>query len=40
MALDVAAFKQAQREVWSAGDYPDIASGSSRQQSAWWRPRA
>jgi SAM-dependent methyltransferase len=25
MALDVAGFKQAQRRVWSSGDYPDIA---------------
>jgi SAM-dependent methyltransferase len=25
MALDVAGFKQGQRQVWSAGDYPDIA---------------
>lgn len=25
MALDVAGFKQGQRAVWSAGDYPDIA---------------
>ncbi len=25
MALDVAAFKQVQRKVWSSGDYPDIA---------------
>ena len=26
MALDVAAFKQAQRKIWSSGDYPDIAA--------------
>ncbi|MGH2980336.1 MAG: class I SAM-dependent methyltransferase [Solirubrobacterales bacterium] len=25
MALDVAGFKQAQRKIWSSGDYPDIA---------------
>ena len=25
MALDVAAFKQTQRRIWSSGDYPDIA---------------
>jgi SAM-dependent methyltransferase len=25
MALDVAAFKQTQRKIWSSGDYPDIA---------------
>ena len=25
MALDVTGFKQGQRKVWSAGDYPDIA---------------
>jgi SAM-dependent methyltransferase len=25
MAFDVAAFKQVQRNIWSAGDYPDIA---------------
>jgi SAM-dependent methyltransferase len=25
MALDVAGFKQAQRRIWSSGDYPDIA---------------
>ena len=25
MALDVAAFKQTQRKIWSSGDYPDVA---------------
>ena len=25
MALDMAAFKQTQRRIWSSGDYPDIA---------------
>ena len=35
MALDVAGFKQAQRKIWSAGDYPDIARGSSRPPSTW-----
>jgi hypothetical protein len=25
MTLDVAGFKQAQRKIWSSGDYPDIA---------------
>jgi SAM-dependent methyltransferase len=25
MTLDVAAFKQTQRKIWSSGDYPDIA---------------
>lgn len=25
MALDVGAFKQTQRKIWSSGDYPDIA---------------